>query len=202
MKQLFVGIDPSLRSTGLYLYKRTGQFPNYTYEQPFYAQLDTKSKDFPNSINRCLYIASLIDQLILDNLDQQTKISLIVCQGYFVGRQQGVVIQLAELGALIRYKILIQRQYPLCIVPPKTVKKFVTGNGNAKKQQMMQTVLQKWNFKASTDNLADACGMSRFAQFITQLWSKNIVLSKKQLNGFQQYLTNQCVVKIEERYVV
>lgn len=197
MKQIFVGIDPSLQSTGLYFYARQGVFGNYIYHQPQYAQIDTKPKDFPNSINRCLYIADLIVQLIQEKLDDDSFVKLVVCQDYFVGRTQGTVIQLAELGTMIRYKILV-KQFPLCVVPPKTVKKFVTGNGNAKKQQMMEAVLERWNFKASTDNLADACGMSRFAQFMTQLWQNNLVLEKKQLSGFQKYLTKQCLIKIEQ----
>lgn len=197
MKQLFVGIDPSLQSTGLYFYSRQGEFGQYKYNKPTYAQIDTKPKDFPNSINRCLYIADLIVQLIQQQLTEDTVVRLVVCQDYFVGRSHGAVISLAQLGTMIRYKILL-KGFPLCVVPPKTVKKFVTGNGNAKKQQMMQAVLNKWGFKASTDNLADACGMSKFAQFITQLWSNNIALDKKQLNGFQKYLTKQCLIKIEE----
>ena len=194
---MFIGIDPSLQSTGLYFYQRQGQFGNYKYSQPTYAQIDTKPKDFPNSINRCLYIASLIVQLIEQKIDDNTEVKLVVCQDYFVGRSQGAVISLAQLGTMIRYKILL-KGFPLCVVPPKTIKKFVTGNGNAKKQQMMQTVLNRWGYKASTDNLADACGMSKFAEFITQLWNKNLVLEKKQLSGFQKYLTKQCLIKIEQ----
>lgn len=194
---MFIGIDPSLQSTGLYFYQRYGQFGNYKYSQPTYAQIDTKPKDFPNNINRCLYIASLIVQLIEQKIDDNTKVKLVVCQDYFVGRSQGAVISLAELGTMIRYKILL-KGFPLCVVPPKTIKKFVTGNGNAKKQQMMQTVFNRWGYKASTDNLADACGMSKFAEFITQLWNENLVLEKKQLSGFQKYLTKQCLIKIEQ----
>lgn len=197
MKQMFIGIDPSLQSTGLYFYCRQGQFDNYIYHKPQYAQIDTKPKDFPNSINRCLYIADLIVELVQDYLDDNTVVKLVVCQDYFVGRSHGAVISLAQLGTMIRYKILL-KGFPLCVVPPKTVKKFVTGNGNAKKQQMMQTVMNRWGFKASTDNLADACGMSKFAQFITQLWDNNLVLEKKQLSGFEKYLTRKCLIKIEQ----
>lgn len=197
MKQMFIGIDPSLQSTGLYFYCRQGQFGNYVYHNPQYAQIDTKPKDFPNSINRCLYIADLIVELVQDYLDDNTVVKLVVCQDYFVGRSHGAVISLAQLGTMIRYKILL-KGFPLCVVPPKTVKKFVTGNGNAKKQQMMQTVMNRWGFKASTDNLADACGMSKFAQFITQLWDNNLVLEKKQLSGFEKYLTRKCLIKIEQ----
>ena len=197
MKKMFIGIDPSLQSTGLFFFTRSGQFGKYHYDKPVYAQIDTKPKDFPNSINRCLYIASLIVQLIKQKIDNDTIVQLVVCQDYFVGRQQGAVVQLAQLGTMIRYKILLQG-YPLCIVPPKTIKKFVTGNGNAKKQQMMKIVEEKWNYKASTDNLADACGMSHFAEFITELWAENIVLDKKQIDGFEKYVTKKCLIKIEQ----
>ena len=192
MKQLFVGIDPSLTSTGLFLLTKKDN-EQYQYD---YAQIDTKPKDFNSSIERCLYIADIIVSLIKQHTNDST-LRLVVCQDYFVGRQQGAVIQLAELGTLIRYKIL-KEEYPLTIASPKTIKKFVTGTGNAKKQLMMQTVFEKWNYKASTDNLADACGMSRFAQFLCDLWDKNVMINeKKDLDFLAKYLTKDCIIKIK-----
>lgn len=192
MKQLFVGIDPSLTSTGVFLLlkKQNGQ---YQYD---YAQIDTKPKDFKSSIERCLYIADVIVSLIKQNLTE-AELKLVVCQDYFVGRQQGAVIQLAELGTLIRFKILLEN-YPLTIAPPKTIKKFITGTGNAKKQLVMQSVYERWGYKASTDNLADACGMSRFAQFVCGIWSgKNHVELNKENDFLIKYLTEDCIIKIK-----
>ena len=60
--------------------------------------------------------------------------------------------------------------YPIIVVAPKKIKKFVTNNGNAPKQLMINTVFKKWGYKASTDNLADACGMAHFSRFICDIW--------------------------------
>lgn len=187
MSKLFVGIDPSLTSTGLYFYHRKNDQQKFDF-----AQIDTKPTMFTSSINRCLYISDIIDSV----LKQQTnEIGLIVCQDYFVGRQKGVVIQLAELGTLIRYKLLL-KGYPLCVVSPKTNKKFVTGNGNAKKAKMISEVYRRWNYKASTDNLADACGMAHFAQYIYDLWEGKFELTKQEQKNYYKYLTKDCLIKI------
>ena len=190
MKKIFVGIDPSLTSTGLYMFNRQGN-----EQKPIFAQIDTKPTMFNGSINRCLYISDIIDNVIAQNISNENEIGLIVCQDYFVGRQQGVVIQLAELGTIIRYKLLL-KGYPLCVVSPKTNKKYVTGNGNAKKQKMIQEVQSKWGFKASTDNLADACGMAHFAEFVYRLWNGEENINKQDFKTYYKYLTKDCLIKI------
>ena len=188
MNKVYIGIDPSLSSTGLYIVDKKNNRDRYW-------QIDTKPKDYVSTLNRCLYISdvilSAIDQVVQDDME----IGLITIQDYFSGKQQGVVIDLAQLGTLIRYKLLL-RGYPLIVAAPKKIKKFVTGNGNANKQLMMQTVLQRWGYRASTDNLADACGMAHFSQFVYGIWNGDQLDSKQDQQFFRIYLTKQCMLKI------
>lgn len=185
-KDVFVGIDPSLSSTGLYIIKDDGDK---------YWQIDTKPKDYVSSINRCLYISDIIVSQLKKNTDYLSNIRLITIQDYFSGRQPGVVIQLAQLGTLIRYKLL-KYGLPIIVAAPKKIKKFVTNNGNAKKQLMMKTVYQKWGFKASTDNLADACGMAHFSKYIYDIWNGRQNLSQEDKQFFKFYLNDKCILKI------
>ena len=47
-----------------------------------------------------------------------------------------------------------------CVVcPPTTLKKFVTGSGAAKKDQMLLEVFKRWGYSAGNDNEADAIGL-------------------------------------------
>lgn len=45
------------------------------------------------------------------------------------------------------------------VVPPTTLKKFVTGKGNAEKSLMIREVYKRWGFDAADDNQADAVGL-------------------------------------------
>lgn len=45
------------------------------------------------------------------------------------------------------------------MVPPTTLKKFVTGKGNAEKSLMIREVYKRWGFDAADDNQADAVGL-------------------------------------------
>jgi len=49
------------------------------------------------------------------------------------------------------------------VVAPGTLKKFVTGKGNAKKDLMLLNVYKKWGVEFENDNLADAYGLARMA---------------------------------------
>ena len=185
MGNVFVGIDPSLSSTGLYI---------ITENQNKHWQIDTKSKDYISLLNRCLYISDVIIDAI-EQVSSKENVNLITIQDYFIGRQQAVVLDLAQLGTLIRYKLLL-KGYPLITASPKKIKKFVTGNGNAGKPQMMDAVFQRWGYKASTDNLADACGMAHFSQYVWSIWNGTQQLTDQQKKFYQVYLTNNCLLKI------
>lgn len=186
MSELFVGIDPSLTSTGLYIKSTNGDL---------HWQIDTKPKDFNGSINRCVYISNIIVQAIQQNIQDKNDVKLITIQDYFSGRQPGVVIQLAQLGTIIRYQLL-KRGYPIIVAAPKKIKKFVTGNGNAKKDLMIKTVFQRWGYRAITDNLADACGMAYFSNYIYDVWYGKQILSDQDKSFFKVYLNQNCILKI------
>lgn len=47
-------------------------------------------------------------------------------------------------------------------VPVGTIKKFATGNGNAKKDMMIAAVKEKWGFNPKDDNEADALALLHF----------------------------------------
>ena len=70
-----------------------------------------------------------------------------------------------QTGALhFMVKIMLKRRgVNYKIIAPGTLKKFVTGKGNAKKDLMLLKVYKKWGVEFDNDNLADAYGLARMA---------------------------------------
>jgi crossover junction endodeoxyribonuclease RuvC len=69
------------------------------------------------------------------------------------------------MGALHYYLRLFlhERKIPFKVVAPNTLKKFVTGKGNSKKNQMMLHAFKKWKMEFDDDNLCDAYGLARMS---------------------------------------
>ena len=109
----------------------------------------------------------------MDDLIPETDDVAHICmEGYSnaskFGREQA-----GELGAIVKLAIYDyfdrsadaygDLRYPT-IVQPSTLKKFVTGNGAAKKNNMLLAVFKKWGFETSDDNLADAFALAQLAR--------------------------------------
>lgn len=83
-------------------------------------------------------------------------------EGYAFGAQ-GKVFGLGELGGLLRLE-LYQRGYPLIEVPPTTLKKFLTGQGNVQKQVMIKELYKKYEIDTNDDNDCDAIALAIYAR--------------------------------------
>jgi len=70
-----------------------------------------------------------------------------------------------QMGALHFYLrvFLFRKNVNYTIVAPGSLKKFVTGNGTAKKELMLLNVYKKWGAEFKDNNLADAYGLARMA---------------------------------------
>jgi len=77
-------------------------------------------------------------------------------------------LALGELSGLV--KLLLWDSLPPGSKPrtplkvaPMTVKKFATGKGNAKKQEMLMQIYKRWGQEFNDDNAADAYALGRLA---------------------------------------
>ena len=70
-----------------------------------------------------------------------------------------------QMGALhFMIRLMLKRTgVSFNIIAPGTLKKFVTGKGNAKKDLILLKVYKKWGVEFENDNLADAYGLARMA---------------------------------------
>lgn len=107
-------------------------------------------------------------------LTELDDVAHICMEGYSnaskFGREQagelGAIVKLAIYDYFDRFTdVYGDLRYPT-IVQPATLKKFVTGNGGAKKNNMLLAVYKKWGFETTDDNIADAYSLARIAMAI------------------------------------
>lgn len=93
------------------------------------------------------------------------KPDLVALEGYSFGSKFNHEI-MYSIGTVIRY-FLWQSEYDYKVIPPSTLKKFVTGKGNSKKDLMLLGVYKNWGFDTTDDNLSDAYGIALCTLFQT-----------------------------------
>jgi len=71
--------------------------------------------------------------------------------------------QIGELhGALKHLFFRFQIEYNL--YAPKSIKKFASGKGNAKKELLIRDVFKRWGFETDNNNLADAYAIAKLTE--------------------------------------
>lgn len=133
-----LALDLSLTSTGLCYRNTRGDIVTGTIEP--------NVKDLP----RLEWMKSQMTPFI-------KKCSMVVIEGYSMG-SRGRVFSIGELGGIIKL-LAFSESKPILLVPPKTLKVFVTGNGNADKDMVKQSIEERWSYLISQDDEADAFGL-------------------------------------------
>lgn len=91
------------------------------------------------------------------------KPELVLMEGYSnastYGREKA-----GELGGAVKMAVYRACIDPPLVIPPTTLKKFVTGKGTSPKNVMIQQVYKNWGREFSDDNEADAFSLSVFGQ--------------------------------------
>ena len=82
----------------------------------------------------------------------------IMIEGYGFARTQHLQ-PLFEVGTVLRYCLFL-KNYSYIEVPPTSLKKFVTGKGNVKKEMMLKEVYKRWKIDCDTNDEADAVGLA------------------------------------------
>lgn len=91
----------------------------------------------------------------LSSRGQCTRGRLYVMEGYAFSAQSAHSI--GEIGGCVR-KMIWQSGGNLLVIPPSTLKKFLTGKGAGDKNIVMKHVFKRWNFDVDDDNQCDAFG--------------------------------------------
>lgn len=141
MKSL--GIDPSIKSTGLVLLKCFDKRVEL---------LSAKTVKLPalQGREKLLCVVERIMQTV-----NFTQPDVICVEGYGLhfGHKSSVV-PLVELGGILRYRLNLSGYGYL--EPRPNQLKMAAGNGHAKKPEIKKLVYEKWGFDTDDDNLSDA----------------------------------------------
>lgn len=98
---------------------------------------------------------------------EEYKPTRVFIEGYSFGSRGRSIISLGELGGIVRYVLAEMGLKPVEIAP-KSLKKITTGNGNADKVIMLESVNKKFNLLLTDHNQADALALS-FVEEISSL---------------------------------
>lgn len=168
---IYVGIDPSINSTGLTVDDGSQQYfylikPNLTKQEQKYEHAysnfqyilylkDNEKTDIYwkreyIKLNNFLNIVKKIKEII----DSFEGIKIICIEGISYGSRSSNLTDLAGLNWLIRQSL---QEHNLYVFSPSSVKKFFTGNGNANKEMMVNIFRQIYPFNLpKIDDVADS----------------------------------------------
>lgn len=212
--EYFVGIDPSMNSTGICIQKYDGntklnenfiilkpgdknkpeskwlnkkeklaeeQLLNFQY--CFYPKMDlTVYKDnnhfseYWKSVNMCLLAKTIKDIVKEWTKDNPEKINIVI-EGISYGSsiRTKSIFDLAGLNYLVREKFIEKEDTIFTIATPSEIKKFASGNGNCKKEVMINiftlakpelTIIPK------IDDISDAWFMANYALELKKLYNE------------------------------
>jgi crossover junction endodeoxyribonuclease RuvC len=155
MSHLTAGIDVSLCSTGLVILDGG----------KIVSQELVKSKPHGDSYQdetiRLIDILTRITALGTEFARRLKDVELCVIEGlsYCSQGKTRSIMQLAALHYGVRMNLEMLNKKAV-IVAPQSLKKFATGHGNAKKEEIMLEVYKRWAVSFSSNDLADAYALA------------------------------------------
>lgn len=140
---VYMGIDQSYSGFAITLY----------YDGAHYTEV---FKPETKGIQRLSDLRQFLAEYLFDKPIQIIDVAM---EGYAFGSQMANM--LGELGGMVKLELFDAGLYPL-IVPPTSLKKYVTGKGTGvQKNQMLLHVYKKWNAEFTDDNAADSYSLAR-----------------------------------------
>lgn len=153
MSKKIVGIDASLTGTGICtMFVGKGLLCDGDW---YTSLIKPVAKSGPE---RLIEIRDQVADFIRDA-------DLIVLEGYSFGSKGAGVFQTAELGGVLRVMIHERGKW-LVEVAPTQLKKFATGKGNTKKEEVKLGVFKRWGVEFKTNDETDAFVLAKIGEAI------------------------------------
>ena len=146
---LFVGLDPSINATGVVILDDCGNI----IEQKTFSVKDP-DKMFEKSLIKYEEEISFITKII--------NLGSIYIEGPSYQSAGQAILQMGALHFITRVYLYKANVY-YKVIAPGTLKKFVTGKGNSKKDLMLLKTYKKWGVEFDDHNICDAYGLARMA---------------------------------------
>jgi crossover junction endodeoxyribonuclease RuvC len=103
------------------------------------------------------------ESVLLPVLAYAMHAHMVLIEGYAFSRNMAFARALTEFGGIVRYHLRKIKQVPIEI-SPSSVKKFVSGKGNADKGQMVSAVREHFDIEIPNHNMADAFGLAQIGR--------------------------------------
>ncbi|WP_078430466.1 hypothetical protein [Alkalihalobacterium alkalinitrilicum] len=132
----YIGIDPSTK-TGLVILENSKVVVG--------KEITSKQKKDPD---RFIEIA----KKVIAELKEEDEICL---EGFSYGSKGSAVSIQYGVGWIIR-AMLTEKGFTYNEVAPTALKKYVTGKGNVKKDELVLPIYKRWDFEHKSDNVRDA----------------------------------------------
>ena len=150
VESYYVGIDPSLTGTGVVILDKDGEI---------YKELLIST--YPDN-----YICS--EQRLLDIVNEikfikDISLRYAAIEGISFNSKSTSFNERCGLFFMIT-SLLFDNDIPFKIVPPKTLKKWAVGNGNADKKMMMNGSKKRWGLEFKDDNICDAYNLAQLVR--------------------------------------
>ena len=141
----YVGIDPSTKC-GLVILNQNG-------EVEVQKEITSKVKMDPH---RFMDLASQVRGYV-------NELDVICIEGFSYGSKGRGVSTQYGIGWSIREE-LIRNGYEYIDIAPSGVKKFASGKGNTKKDELVLPIYKRWGFESDSDNIRDAYILAQIAK--------------------------------------
>ena len=166
-----MGLDLSLTGTGVVVLK-----DDHVVLELLIKSKPTDKKRPVDEIERIVLIKEKIISII-----KEFNPDMVVIEGMAFGvRNATALTQLSGLNYMIR-EYLWKNKIDFRIVAPTSLKKFITGNGKAKKEEMMISVFDKFHVSFVDDNIVDS--------FSLAVVGRTIIIDDPQSEGEKSLLT-------------
>lgn len=170
----FVGIDPSTK-TGLVIINTDGEIINAE-------EITAKSKDPERMV-------SIIDG-VMGELSPGDDIAI---EGFAYGANGNAISIQYGLGWGLRMALYTDK-YSYLDVPPTSLKKFASGRGNTKKDELAVHIFKRWGFEHKSDNVRDAFVLAHIARLAHLKGRSGINLPTHQQDALKAILEPHKVV--------
>ena len=151
-----IGIDQSLTGFAFTAVsvENPSNYETWVYRSPF------------NGVQRLDDIQTFMFEKLEYLANKKCNITEIAMESPFLGSPS--TLPLSELAAAV--KLFLYTHFdgtpnlrtPL-VVPPMTLKKYATGKGTSKKQEMLLQMYKRWGVEFNDDNAADSYALARLA---------------------------------------
>jgi crossover junction endodeoxyribonuclease RuvC len=95
-------------------------------------------------------------------LELADSASLLLLEGYSYGSKGSAVVNIGELGGVVRLALFEAAQI-VVEIPPACLKKYATGKGNAPKDQVLAAAIRRLDYQGHDHNEADALWLVQMA---------------------------------------